>query len=198
MKIKFLLPVGMLLLASGCAFTVHDLPVNYEYSGTALVAAGDSLPNIVIAEIEDIRTVENPRMIMNQKNGYGQTTTGGWQAEKELSLIVRDALVQGIEAAKLDRDRSRTVTIDGQLVDVSSSVVSGWTKGTVNTKVTVKLNARKEGSNEILWRDTLVGNGTSSKQSSINPALLEAFSSSLDDLVTNLLRDEYFRQQVLD
>ena len=159
---------------------------------------GQDLPRVQITEIEDIRSVANPRMIMHMKNGYGQTTSGGWQAEKDLALIVKDALTQGIAAVGLDRESNRNIRINGQLVDVGSEMITGWIKGTVNMKVSVKLSARETGKDEILWRDTLVGTGTSGEESSIKPAITEAFKSSLDDLVAQLLRDEYFRQRVLE
>lgn len=135
-------------------------------------------------------------MIMNQMNTYGLTTTGGWQAEKELSLIVVDALVQGFEAAGLNRPNAENIAISGELIDVDSEVVTGWTKGTINMSVTVKLSANK--GDQIIWRDTLVGNGTSGKQTSIKNALKESFSDALNDLVSNLLSDDYFRQQVIE
>ena len=40
-------------------------------------------------------------------------------------------------------------------------------------KVSVKLSAREAGKDEILWRDTLVGTGTSGEESSIKPAITE-------------------------
>jgi len=198
MKIKLLAVLFTLLLLSGCAFTVHDLPVNYEYTKAITLPNNDNLPEITITEIKDTRTVENPRMLMNQQNGYGQTTTGGWQAEKELSLIVKDAIEQGIAKANLNSSADRKIQINGELVDLTSSIVSGWWTGTINMKVSVKLTARDEKSDEILWRDTIFGDGTSDKQSSVKPALLEAFNSSLDNLVNTLFQDEYFRQKVLN
>ena len=198
MKIKIIAILSILALSSGCAFTVHDLPVDYQYENTIPIADTGNLPEIHVSDIEDVRNVENPRMIMNQKNGYGQTTTGGWQAEKELSLILKDAIIQGVENANLNQSRDRKIQLDGQLVDVTSNIVSGWTSGTINMKVSVKLTARNQESNEIVWRDTIFGDGASGKQSSIKPALIEAFSNSLNDLVDNLLQDEYFQQQVLE
>jgi len=191
MKIKFLAVLFTTQFLAGCAFTVHDLPVNYEYSNTITLPKSTDLPEVTISAIEDVRTVENPRMIMNQKNGYGQTTTGGWQAEKELSLIVKDAIQQGIVKANLNSNDGRKIQLDGQLVDVTSNVVTGWVKGTINMKVSVKLTARNTDSDEILWRDTIFGDGSSGK-------LRDAFANSLSDLVDNLFNDEYFQQKVLN
>ena len=196
MRIKFLLALIVVSFASGCAFTVHDLPVNYQYSGPPLVVEGDKFPSVEINEIKDVRNVANPRMIMNQKNGYGQTTTGGWQAEKAISEIVKDALVQGVDKAGLSEVKAKRVKINGELVDVSSSVVSGWVSGTINMKVTVKLSAFDELTNKILWKDTVFGDGTSGKQTSSKPAILKAFKSALDDMVNKMLEDEYFKQQL--
>ena len=197
MKFKLIALLGCIVLTSGCAFSVLDAPVNYTYSGTTVDFVGQDLPKLEITEIEDIRSEENPRMIMHMKNGYGQTTSGGWQAEKDLALIVKDALTQGIAAVGLDQESARNIRIYGQLIDLNSEIISGWTKGTINMKLSVKLSARETGKDEILWRDTLVGTGTSGDQSSMKPAIAQAFKSSLDDMVAQLLNDEYFRQRVL-
>jgi hypothetical protein len=109
---------------------------------------------------------------------------------------VADALAQGFEVAGLSRPSAETVAISGELLCVDSEVVTGWTKWTVNMSVTVKLSAEK--GDEIIWRDTLVGNGTSGKQTATKTALKESFSKALDGLVSNLLSDEYFRQQVIE
>ncbi len=198
MKLKLIMGLLALSFLSGCAFTVHDLPVNYEYTKAIDLPHKANYPEINITDVVDVRTVANPRMIMNQQNGYGQTTTGGWQAEKELSLIIKDALVQGVKQAKLDQFSGRKVQLSGELVDVTSNIVAGWTSGTINMKVSVKLTARDVGTGKILWKDTMFGDGTSSKKSAIKPLLVEAFSNSLDDLVDNLFSDEYFQQSVLD
>lgn len=196
MSFRQIISAFSIALLSGCAFTVHDLPVNYQYSGEDIVISSSDDPEVRVESITDDRNVENPRMIMNQMNGYGQTTSGGWQAEKDLALIVKDALDQGIAKAGLNSSSDRKVTITGQLVDVSSSVVSGWSSGTVNVKVAVKLTA-KEPSGKILWRDTLYGDSSSDKVTTIKDGLLQAFNSALDKLVSNFLTDDYFRQQVL-
>jgi len=183
-------------LFSGCAFTVHDTPINYQYTGKELILNQEGLPKIEVGQITDFRSIENPRMILSQKNGYGQTTSGGWQAEKELSLIVQDALKQGIEKAGLNSESERQVAIRGQLIDVDSTVISGWIKGNVRIKLSVKLTARLD-DGTILWQDTIYGDATSEKISKINDGLPQVFGSALNDLVHNFLNDEYFQQQVL-
>ena len=199
MKMKLTIAIFTIFLVSGCAFTVHDTPVNYVYSGNTITAGGQNLPNITIGMIRDTRSVENPRMIMNTRNGNGQTASGGWQAEKGLSFLVKDALKQGIAAAKLDLIRDRKVLLSGELVDVSSDVVMGWTSGTVNMKISVKLTVRDEVSSKILWRDTIFGAGsTNSKGLSSKETVVKAFKLSLNNMVDNFMSDEYFQQQVLN
>ena len=197
-KLKLIAAMAVSILLSGCAMTTYDLPVNYSYAGNIDTVRGENLPTVNIGSIKDVRAVENPRMIMNHKSGYGTTATGGYQAEKNISLIIEDALRQGIETAGLDSERSRHVLLEGELVDINSDIVQGWWKGTINMKVTVKLSVREEGYNEILWRDTIIGHGISSKQSSVKPALLEALNSAMNELADNLISDEYFQQKVLN
>jgi len=109
---------------------------------------------------------------------------------------VKDALDQGLSNSGLDSPNDRQVFVSGQLVDVSTGVVSGWAKGTVNVKVAVKLTA-KDSADKILWRDTIYGDSSSEKVTAIKTGIVQAFNSALDNLVRNFISDDYFQQQVL-
>ena len=65
--IKLFLPLILLATLSGCAFTVHDVKVNYKYNNPAITDLNSAKLNI--GQFKDSRNVANSRMIMNQKNG---------------------------------------------------------------------------------------------------------------------------------
>ncbi len=196
MNTRILMTCLFALTATGCAFTVHDTEVNYEYAGTTTPISTSTSPQVIVGGIRDTRGVENERMLLHFKNGYGQTTTGGYQAEKELSLLVQDALVQGVEAAGLNEPRDRSVTLSGEILDFDSDTVTGWTKGTINLKGSVKLTATDNASDEVLWRDTFSGNA-SHETSNAKEGVVVAVKKALDNLVDNLFSDPYFRSSVI-
>src|SRR5690554_7751194 len=80
--------LSLVMLLSGCAFNVYVVNVDYKYDNP--IETDLSSIALDVGEFKDSRNVDNPRMIVNQKNGYGQTTTGGWQAEKPLIDIVKE------------------------------------------------------------------------------------------------------------
>jgi hypothetical protein len=183
--------------SAGCAFTVHDTPIDYDYVGETTLIDNENAPQLLVGEIRDTRGVENKRMLLNLKNGYGQTTSGGYQAEKEISLFVEDALTQGIEAAGLNEPRSRSVTLSGELIDFDADTVQGWTKGTINLRGSVKLTATDNQTEEVLWRDTFSGS-SSHETSNVKKGIVTAFSEALNNLVDRLFSDSYFQDSVLD
>ena len=195
MLIRLLALVSISLIGGGCAFSVYDLPIHYEYAGDVPRIERTDLPALDVGEIKDTRSVANPRMIMHQKNGYGQTTSGGWQAEKDLAVIVQDALVQGIVATGLDGPRASRLTLTGELNDVTSEVVMGWVSGTLRVKMTVKLEASDPATGEIVWRDTFISAGEA-QGGTVSKTLGTAFKGALDDLLRSLFTDQYFLQQV--
>ena len=101
-KLKMITAVTASLLLSGCVMSTYDLPVNYEYAGNIDVIRGDNLPTVEVGSIGDTRAVENPRMIMNHKSSYGRSAQGGYQAEKDIALIVEDAAQT--RSPKVNRD----------------------------------------------------------------------------------------------
>ena len=181
--------------SAGCVLSVYDLPIDYEVSGDVPRIDRADLPTLLVGDIEDNRGASNPRMIMHQKNQYGQTMSGGWQAEKDLSLIVQDALKQGIVASGLDQGGPGQLTLSGELIEVASEHVVEFFSGTTRVKMTVKLQASDTVTGHIVWRDTFIS-VREAKGGTISNNLRAAFRSALDDLLRRLFSDQYFLQQV--
>jgi hypothetical protein len=181
----------MLLLSTGCAFTVHDVNVDYKYSKPIEFSF---LPQpISVTDIKDARGLETPRMIMNMTNLNGQTTSGGWQAEKALSEIVKDAIVQGLEKTKSysDGDTSKFI-MSGELLSFDVKTIMGAWQGSYKGKMSAKFQLVDKESGKIVWRDNFVG----SSEVKGNEGVVGVLKITLDDLVSKLFNDEYFQQKI--
>ncbi|MCB2112460.1 MAG: hypothetical protein KDD85_02800 [Parvularculaceae bacterium] len=184
------------VLLSGCAFTVYDVPLNYSYASDA-TSPGPLLPAIRVGEITDGRDVKNPRMILNQTNANGQTTTGGWQAEKNLSVIVREAIVSGAaKYAAAAPEGENSILLTGELTDVTDQVVTGFWTAELTMKIGVRFTATDQSTGEIVWRDTITGEAKSGKRSNAKSMVVESFNGAVTEMVDNLFADTYFRQQI--
>lgn len=189
MRLPILL--SLLILLPGCAFTVYDVNVDYAYDNP--IDTDLSAVELSMGEFKDLRNVENPRMIMNQKNGYGQTTTGGWQAEKPLIDIVKDAVTDGLKKSGVDiNENTPNMILSAELLEFDGEIKMGAWSGSYVGKITVKMQLIDEESEEIIWRDTFIGSG----EAKGNEGVASALKVSLDNLVDNLLTDQYFIQKI--
>lgn len=179
----------------GCAFSVYPTPLNYSYAG-AIKSADPAVPAVRVAEIRDTRDVADKRMILNQINGNGQTTTGGWQAEKELALVVQDALQAGAQRLQATTgDETPYLVLDGELTNISNRSVMGWSSGSFTMQIQVRLTLRNERTKQILYRDSITSEGSASKGAN-DVIIRTAFNTALTNLVDRTFTDEYFLQQV--
>lgn len=193
---KYTLPALLLLCSTltGCAFTVHDVKVNYQYN--ASVSQDLSKINkspVKIGEFKDERGIQNPRMIFNMQNLNGQTTTGGWQAEKPVAEIIRDGITQGLEKAKLPlSDTGGQLELKGELLEFDYKAIMGAWEGTIQPRLMVKLQIVDSTSHTIIWKDTLISKASITGNTEIQNYL----KATIDQLVGDLLEDEYFLQKI--
>ncbi len=192
MKPLIPLAMAMFLGLSACALTVNDVHVDYKYSKAPASDFSKSSETIRLATFEDSRGMENPRMLKHSQNLYGNTMSGGVQAEKPVAEIVRDGLVQGLTTANahvVDNDPS--VILNGDLMEYDYTVVQGFWSGTANVKLTVKLKLTDAKSGSTVWNDTLLGKASFHASSSPGEDVL--FRLSLDNLVEKLQEDADFQ-----
>ncbi len=186
--------LSSILLSSGCAFTVHDVKMDYAYKQPISVDLSTiSQAPIQIGKFEDSRNETNPRMIMHIQNLYGETTSGGWQAEKPIADIVKDALEDGLKKAGASISKNaEDVVLEGELIDFDYDVIMGMWEGTLKSRLSVKIQLKNKSTNTIIWKDTYISSA-SVKGGEGAEGLLRA---TLDDLVTDLLSDGYFLQEL--
>lgn len=181
------------IVTTGCAFSVHQKPINYNFSGELNQNTQKSYSKkLQVGDITDIRDVTTPKMIMNMRNLNGERTTGGWEAEKPIAEIVKDAFIQGIQTSNLKMADTGDLLMTGEVVNYIGEGRMSGLSGTFEGKLTVKIQLRDMTENKIIWRDTFIGQASIKKGDYIT----DGFRSSLDSLVANVLTDEYFLQQL--
>ena len=172
--------------ASGCVFSTYDLPLAYQYENR-INSPTNSFPSVNIGDVTDARRKENPRMIIHMRNGYGQEGSGGWQAEKPIAEILKDALVAA--TASYRTDEASNLTISAELLDIVGEVNVGMWSGTWTVSIPTKLTLKDFETGEILWRDTIIGESNSMKK------LDEGVNDAFNDLVAKLIVDDFLIQQ---
>ena len=182
----------LILVTSGCAFSVHETPLNYSYSGQI---GKDTIQNpkktLSVGDFKDNRDVTTPKIIMNMRNANGFRTTGGWEAEKPINEIVKDALSQGIKMTGLISTNRGDLLLTGEIIDYSGEIRQKlFASGVFNSKLTVKLQLREIGTEKVIWRDTFIGQASTES----NDYIKEGFILALNDLVTKVCTDEFFLQ----
>jgi hypothetical protein len=176
------LPLG------GCAFTVHDVRIDYAFHGTVSPVLNSSQETLQLGPFEDNRGNPNVRMIIHETNGYRQPTAGGWQAEKPVADIVHDAISQGLVAAHAPMVESGApVVLTGEVQDYRYRFEEQFWSGDVFPMLTVAFRLKDSLSRETIWSRTITGSGK--YHGSFMPSTEILFRSALDDLVVRFVGD---------
>ena len=186
-KIRLAL-VAFMLPLSGCAFMVHDVRVDYVFRGSVASDLNASREKLRLGSFDDSRDNPNVRMIIHETNGYGQPTSGGWQAEKPISEIVRDAVAQGLVAAHAPVVESdETVVLTGEVLDYRYRFEEQFWSGDVFPMLTVKFRLKDAVSHDTIWSKEITGSGK--YHGSFMPATELLFRGALDDLALRVASD---------
>ena len=188
-KIRFLAIVMATSILSGCAFTVHETPVGYVYTTPSELNRAPAGINIVVKDVRDERTVSDPRIISHLVNGHGQTTTGGFAAEKPVSEIVKEGIEQALKTAGYSPSETE-IDLNANLIDYTYDAVSGaWSINKVTAKMEMSVELLM--GNEKFLKNTVIGKHEMLKdeiKGKNNKELItELFSKTLDDTISQLV-----------
>ncbi|MEX0618719.1 MAG: hypothetical protein WDZ76_02435 [Pseudohongiellaceae bacterium] len=170
----------------------ETIEINYTYNDEVSVDFSD-LPRgpLRVAEFSDARRGVEPTEITADNLGNSEIS-GGYQADRPLADIIRDALVQGLAkggASLVDADEN--LRLEGGLSDSNVQLVER--DGQQSIQLTLRASVSLQGGGRTLWETVLFGRGTALVSEGIEPALNEA----LDRMVRGLIRDDYFLIEVL-
>jgi hypothetical protein len=177
MKSKLFAAAVMSLILSP-AFADETITVNYVFEGDHQVDfTSMGRGPLRIGEFTDGRGVDNPMQIAD-----------GIVADKALSDIVRDALVQGFLQGNAGLvDSAENLVLEGSIVS-SETTVSGE-----NLQITIRTSVQLRNSGRTIWEAVLFGRGSAPLAEGANPALKDA----LDRTIRSLVLDDYFLMEVL-
>ena len=184
MKVRVVISFVIGLL-SFSVFAAEEISVNYSYEGNIRQDFSD-IPRgpLSIGVFTDSRGVDNPNLIAEGNGGY--------VADKPLTDIVRDALVQGFtigKAALVEADAN--LTIQGTINSSEVQIVDA--DGTESIQLTIRTNIALRSGGRTLWETVLFGRGTAA----VSEGMEQAISNALDRTIRNLVQDNYFLIEVL-
>lgn len=183
------------ILFNGCAFTVHQTPVNYQFAGKIQGANESFNKTVSVGEFIDNRDTSTKKMIANMRNGHGNLTTGGWEAEKTIAEIVAGAFEEGMKARSIQSIAIGDYILTGEIMDfILDSKTNSSLAMTLVGKLSVKIQLMNSKDNKIVYRDVFVGKATDNS-SGVNNKVKNVFVKSLDNLVEKVMNDSYFIQQ---
>jgi len=193
-KIWFLIILPVLF--TGCAFTVSKTPLNYSYSGGAV-----SLPssaNIEIAQFTDKRDVTDGRVIFQKMDGYGDITSGAYEAEKPIVDIIRDSIINNFQGAGATVNSSAAkVRLEGELISNDFQVITSlFGSGKEIGTITMKFRLLDSHTGQLLWQDTIFGKDSEQALWITTDLKLKMVKGSIDNLIYTLINDKSFQQQL--
>ena len=170
---------------AGCAFTIHDVNVNYEYSTPVNVNLAHTPNKLKIDSIGDGRGFDKARLVVFLPGG-----PGGYQAEKPMADIIRDGIVQGLTKAQVPIvDKGENLELSGVLVSYGAQVRPGFFKASADYGLSVFLSLKETSTHREVWHGTFVGIASSDAD---EEGVREALKTSLNQVVSNLLNDQLF------
>lgn len=199
--LRLVVLVSTVAFLSGCAFSISQVPIGYSYNERLSLEHPVS-KSLAVGDVKDSRNIDNPKLIVHKRNEAGNVTTGGYEAEKPLSEIIRDGLNQGLIAAAIPTSSgSCNFTLYGELMDFSNDLTMGLWKATLNSKLTVKLRLRDNANNTVIWGETLMGKAREIPITGIpgitgDDHIKDGFAKALNDLIRQLYTDEAFLEKL--
>jgi len=193
----FSLVIVISFVLVGCAFTVHKTTLDYTYQGKTPIKSDKYSKSALVGAFTDQRGTSTPNMIINFRNGYGAVTSGGYEAEMPISVVVQEAIKSGLNQAGLTGNNNSNYSLTGSVekyyVDAKAErPFQRNYKGVLS----VKIQLTDVKTNKVIFRDTFTGEGFSSDDSSDRETIVrDTFKGSLNNLVEKLIADQYFIQQ---
>lgn len=196
MKKAILVFLFAVFCCSGCALTVNEIPLNYQppaYEGT-----GEALKvNLSVGEVQDNRGHDDPCLLFHKINGNGRTASGGFEAEKPVSDIVKGALKEHFAGYPVVQGAVKRYELVGSIEETEYSVTSGWVSSGFVSEITVKLYLKDLSSGDVVWNDVFTGKGKQDGWMGGTKEVGESFNKALDDLINKLSSSPPLKNKII-
>lgn len=168
MMLRSLLFTFVALLGSA-AFAAEQVNVNYQYDGNHRADFSRARGSLQLGEFGDERGLADERIIVD-----------GYQAETELSALLRGALVQGFEHGNATLVESEgDFVVAGSLTSIETAEVDD------GIQLTMRVNLQLNRGSRTIWQTNLFGRGTAAD-------IASATHAAFTRLIRELMNDDYF------
>ncbi|HBW83810.1 MAG: hypothetical protein CMD92_10050 [Gammaproteobacteria bacterium] len=166
-----LLSLGSLVLRPASA---EELTINFTYERN--VSIGSISPTLMLAPFNDERDIADPNVI-----------AGDDRAQLPLADLIRDAIKQGFNRGGVE------FVVSGADMEIVGTLLSSELEtvdrgGVPNLQLTIRSAIDLRSGGRSVWSTTLFGRG----RVPVEEGLGAAVNASLERLVRELLRDDYF------
>ena len=188
MRMRLVLVLMLAWIFTGCAMTMDR--VNVDYKSPELNTENPNLKaSLLIGKFKDKRGLEDPSIIIHKTNLNGQTTSGGYQADKPLSEIIEKALQDYFSRYRV-LNSDKQYTLYGSIIELEYEVISGWISTTLKPELSMKFYLKDLSTNQVVWNETYFGRGVVKKFSGSEDAINKMLQASLDDILNQLSNSE--------
>ena len=165
-------------------FAAEEVAVNYVYEGNVRTDFSNmSRGPLKVGEFTDTRGGE-PNLITDG--------AGGFIADKPLTEIVRNALIQGLEKGNAALvDSGENMTLIGSIQSSEAQIVDD--NGVESIQLTIRTRVQLQGSGRTIWETVLFGRGTAPVADGISAAI----NGAMDRTIRGLVQDDYFLIEIL-
>jgi hypothetical protein len=187
MKFRELVLISTALF-SFSVFAAEEVTVQFSYAGDHGVDFSEMASTFRVAEFTDERGLEDPRLITDSDLG----SAGGYQANVPLTEIIQDAFKQGFasgDAVLVDADED--MGISGKLLSSEAEIIERGGVEMIQLTLRVDLQLQKGGRD--IWQTILFGRG----RTPASEGMAATVQASLERLIRELIRDDYFLQEIL-
>ena len=169
-----------IFLYLGCAATLNEVNLNYHVPAEiGHTFQSPPISAVRMGMLSDKRGYENPRLIVHKQNLHGDTTKGGYLAEKSVSRLLEDALKDALTKAKYNMDSEiADFILSGELLSFNLDSTQG-----LKSRITITLSLTSVTSQKIVWSETFVGRAVVTEP----PWLENCFTFALDDLIKKVV-----------
>lgn len=180
---KLLFPLVALLACS--VINAEEITVGYQYDGNHRTDFANNRYGLTVGEFTDARGVDNPNLITSADLGNG-LASDGYSAEKPISELIRDALIQGFQHGNANMDSEEAMTVRGSLNQLQAQVMER--DGVATIRLTLRVNLELVNGNRTIWQTNLFGRG----DAPVADGMAAAMHAALNRMVRELVRDDYF------
>ncbi|MEN6489815.1 MAG: hypothetical protein ABFD66_13220 [Smithella sp.] len=184
---RLLLLLACSVFFSGCALTRDQVTLNYNMNIPLAQSFLDQPQEAVsIGTIMDRRGTDDPRLIFNKKNLYGDTMGGGWLAEKPVASIVEDTVREALSKANYNIAPAAEYQLYGTLQELRYEMIMGFWEGELRTVMAVQLHLKDMRSGRVVWNETFMGRSSLKGQFFGVDVVRTALTGVLNDLAKQI------------